>query len=457
MLQTILQYILDMGAGVFLPIIMIFLGIIFRMPLRKNLSSALTLGVAFVGMNIVIGFMFNAISPAAQALVENTGKELSIVDLGWTPIATISWAWPYAFLMFPVQIVINLLMLGLGWTKTLNVDMWNVWNKILCAVLMVGITDSLAFAFFVSSLMVVFELKNADISQKKIQEVTQIPGVTMTHCMGLTAVIIAPINRLLDFVPGINKIDIDSDQAKEKLGIFGENHVLGFIVGFVIAMMGGYGLQAALILAVSSATALLLFPMISKLFMQALAPVADAAAEFMKSRFPGKEIYIGLDWPFLAGRPEVWVTMIILVPFTLMIALILPGNNTLPFGGIMAVCYAPVALYICKGNLVRMIVCGLITMPLYLWVGTYFAPIITDLAVAVGTIEIPDGQLITWNGIWAPEFLIMMAQVGNLFKGIIGPMLLIIPGYALLVIWYYRYMTKGTGLDTTESATLENA
>lgn len=31
------------------------------------------------------------------------------------------------------------------------------------------------------------------------------------------------------------------------------------------------------------------------------------------------------DWSFLADSPEIWVTMIILVPFTLLIVLIFPG------------------------------------------------------------------------------------------------------------------------------------
>ena len=71
--------------------------------------------------------------------------------------------------------------------------------------------------------------------------------------------------------------------------------------------------------------------MVSTLFMKALAPISEAAGEFMKKRFPGKELYIGLDWPFLAGHAEVWVTCILLVPVTLLMAVALPGNATLPF------------------------------------------------------------------------------------------------------------------------------
>ncbi len=143
-------------------------------------------------------------------------------------------------------------------------------------------------------------------------------------------------------------MEIDAESLKEKLGIFGENHVMGFIIGIFIALFAKYDLKSTLTLAVQAATALTLFPMVATLFMKALAPISDAAGEFMKKRFPGKEIYIGLDWPFLAGQPEVWVTCILLVPVILLMAVILPGNGVLPFGGILNICFAATALIVCN-------------------------------------------------------------------------------------------------------------
>mgnify|MGYP000638778120 CR=1 FL=1 len=88
------------------------------------------------------------------------------------------------------------------------------------------------------------------------------------------------INRILDFIPGINKVNIDANELKKRIGIFGENSVMGFIVGGLIAFLGGYAIKEILITAMSVATAMILFPMVAKLFMQALAPIADAAGAF---------------------------------------------------------------------------------------------------------------------------------------------------------------------------------
>ena len=81
-MDTILNYILGLGAAIFLPVIMILLGLAMRMKLKKALIAGLTLGVAFTGMNVVLGFMFEAISPAATALVERTGLQLTAIDVG---------------------------------------------------------------------------------------------------------------------------------------------------------------------------------------------------------------------------------------------------------------------------------------------------------------------------------------------------------------------------------------
>ncbi len=165
-MKEVINYILDLGPAVFLPLIMIIVGLIVRMKFSTAFSSALTLGVAFLGMSVVIDFMFDAIGPASEAFVNNTGLQLNILDLGWPPNAAIAWAWPYAFFMFPIQIVINLLMLGFNKTNCLNLDLWNVWNKIFTAVIVSGITNSLAMGFIVASIEVVLELKKCRFNSK---------------------------------------------------------------------------------------------------------------------------------------------------------------------------------------------------------------------------------------------------------------------------------------------------
>lgn len=436
--QSIIQYILDLGSAIFVPLIILVLGLITGMKFKKAFMSALTLGIAFTGMSMVIGFMSNAVGPASEAMAKNTGINLPALDLGWTGAASITWSWPYAFVFFAVVIIVNIIMLALNWTKTLNVDMWNVWGKALTAYLVFFISGSLTAGFITAIVQIILELKMGDMFQRHIEDLTGIPLVTVTHLMNISAVLLLPFNYIMDKIPFFNKKS-DANALKKKIGIFSENSVMGFIIGIGLGFAAAYGISGSLNLGIQVATAMALFPMISKMFMQALSPLADAMSEFMKNRFKDREVYIGLDWPILAGRSEVWVTAILLVPVFIGYAIILPGNLVLPLAGIINYSIAVGGLLLTGGNLLRMLVLGVISMPLYLYGATYLTPILTGLAEQTGAVEgIKKGQQITWSSIEGPEFRILFAEAfkGN-FLAIIGAVIFII-----LFILLYKYMTK---------------
>ena len=124
-LLSVVQYILGFGAAVFVPLIMLIIGLLCKMKFSDAFVAALTLGVGFTGMNMLINFMTEAITPAAQGLATATGISLPAVDVGWPALSAIAWAWPYGVLCFPLLIVINVIMLSLKLTDVLNVDLWN--------------------------------------------------------------------------------------------------------------------------------------------------------------------------------------------------------------------------------------------------------------------------------------------------------------------------------------------
>lgn len=436
--QDIINYILGLGSAIFVPLIILILGLVAGMKFKKAFMSAITLGIAFTGMSMVIGFMSNAVSPASEALAKNTGLNLPALDLGWTGAASITWSWSYAFVFFAVVLGVNFVMLILNWTKTLNVDMWNVWGKALTAYLVYFISGSLLAGFITAIVQVILELKMGDMFQRHIEDLTGIPLVTVTHLMNISAVLLLPINVIMDKIPFFNR-RADTKALKKKIGIFSENSVMGFLIGLGLGLAAAYGVSGSLNLAIQIATAMALFPMISKMFMQSLSPLADAMSEMMKKRFKDREVYIGLDWPVLAGRSEIWVTAILLVPVFIGYAIILPGNAVLPLAGIINYSIAVGGLLLTGGNLVRMLIMGVISMPIYLYAATYLTPILTGLADRTGAVEgIQKGQQITWSSIEGPEFRILFAEAfkGNIL-GIVGSVVFI-----AMFVWFYKYMSK---------------
>ncbi|HTP00329.1 MAG TPA: PTS transporter subunit IIC, partial [Anaerolineales bacterium] len=152
-------------------------------------------------------------------------------------------------------------------------------------------------------------------------------------------------------------------------------------------------LTKVLTLAVDMAAVMVLIPRIIAIFMEGLTPLSEAAREFMTKRFQGREFYIGLDSAILIGHPITITAGILLIPLTLILAAILPGNSTLPAADLAATAFF-VAMVppLTKGNLFRSIVYGVIIMTVVLYISSSFAPMLTQIAKDIGY-KIPEGAV----------------------------------------------------------------
>ena len=84
-LYNIVQYILGFGPTVMLPLVLFILALFFKVKPAKALRSSLTVGIGFVGIYAIFDILTSNVGPAAQAMVERTGINLPVVDLGWPP------------------------------------------------------------------------------------------------------------------------------------------------------------------------------------------------------------------------------------------------------------------------------------------------------------------------------------------------------------------------------------
>lgn len=436
--QGVIQYIIGLGAAVVVGLIIFIIGLIVRAPVSRALSAAITLGVAFSGVGLVIGYMVGGIAPAGQAMIERTGVALNTLDFGWTAGAAITWAWTYAVLMFPVQIGINIAMLALKWTDCLNVDMWNVWGKIFAAALVSDMTGNVIAAWALAAVWIVLELKSADYTHNQVELLTGIPGVSCPHLILLDNILLAPVAWLFDRWPALDNLHTDPQALRDKIGIFGENHIIGFILGFLIALIGGLPLGAILATAFVGATGLTLMPKVAALFMEALAPISEAAGDFMKSRFAkgGREFHIGLDWPILAGLPSLWTAAILLIPVLLLFAVILPGNRVLPFGSILLIESTIGTVILAKNDLVKTWIYGVLITITRFYTATIFAAAITRLATTTQTFELKEGfENFTWLGMSYMNWV--MLSLAEMFSGrgiILGIVVLVVMA-ACVYLW----------------------
>ena len=430
--NNVVQSILGIGSTVLIPIFIALLGLIFGMKLSKALLSGLYLGTGFIGMSLAINQLTVAVSPAATALAKNTGINLPIVDFGWTGASAITWAWPLAFTFFAVELGINLIMLLGKMTKTLNADMWNVWGIALTGYIVYQFSGNMLWSFVVAGIQVVISLKLGDMWADEIKDMLGYEGVTVTHIETFTAVIMSPVNKLMDYIPVFNK-KWDAEALKRKIGILSEPVVMGAIIGLLLGLVGQYGVANSLNLAVTAGAVMAIFPVMAKFFMDALTPFGTTMSDFMKKHVKGREFVIGLDWPIVGQSTELWVTMVLLIPVSILFAAILPGNEMLPLAGVINYCLGVGGLLLTGGNLLRMIVLGIIYEPIFLYGSTYFAGIFTKLAKSTGAIKVPKGAEVSWSSIEAPDFRFLAAWAGR------GNIIAIVGFVALLALFFVLY------------------
>jgi len=411
----VIQYILDLGPSVMMPIIIFGLSLIFGIKFSKAIRAALIIGIGFIAINLVIGLMVGALGPATTAMVENLNVDLDVMDVGWPIGAAIAFGTsavvPWVFVL---GILMNVGLLALNRTQTANIDMWNYWHFIFVAGFVnvalrdtFGATTALVIAVGVSLVGAWMTLKLADWTAPIVQKFFELPGVSLPHMETITwAPIGYAVNWLVDRVPGLKDLEADPDTIREKFGILGETMVLGTVLGLIIALIAygpnlftDFGTAFANILntAISLGAVMMVLPRMVAILMEGLLPLSEGAREFITKKFPGREIHIGLDAAVAIGHPANVATGLLMVPIALLLAIgmnALGLNRMLPFADLAILpFYAIWAVGFSKGNIVRGVINGTVFLAGMLFIGTQLAPYLTQMGEEVG-FAMPEGAVL---------------------------------------------------------------
>lgn len=407
-LLSAVQYVLNMGPTVILPITITIVGLIFGLKFMQSFKSGIIIGIGFVGINLVISVLTGNLGPAAQQMVERFGLNLTVIDAGWPAAAAASWATPVAAILIPICLVVNVVLLLLKGTKTLDIDIWNYWHFIAAGATGYIVTGSYTVAIIMAIIYEIAVLKIADWTAPLIQKYFGLEGISLPT--GSTAAF-GPIGILVGWlitkIPGLGKLHADPDSIQKRFGIFGEPMMMGLILGIIIGLLAGYDVAGVTKMGVSMAAVMFLMPRMVKILMEGLIPISEAARSFLQKRYGDRDIYIGLDAALSVGHPSVIATALILVPITLFIAVILPGNKVLPFGDLATIpFYIAFVVAFLRGNIIHSVIAGSVMVALSLWMATNFAEVHTllmegaDFTAPGGATQISSldlgGNLLNW-------------------------------------------------------------
>jgi len=326
------------------------------------------------------------INSVIQALIKRTGLHLNILDAGWPPLAAITWSFGLAPVFILLVMAVNIILLVTKLTKTVNIDIWNYWHFIFAGALVYNTTQNVFLSFMTTILISVITLKIADWSAPLVNKFSGMDGISIPTFSAATYFPFGVLgNKLIDKVPFINKIDANPEKMKEKIGFAGEPMIIGFVIGVLLGLGGGYEFRMIAELAFGIAAAIYILPKMANIVGTSLIPISDGMKEFIKRRFPGIEgTYIALDAAVLVGFPSVVVTAILLMPVALILSFVLPGVKFIPLGDLVNI-MGSVAL-VCvatKGNVIRSFLIGIPIVVIHLYTASNMASMYTKLAGSV--------------------------------------------------------------------------
>lgn len=389
MFSEIMRYILDLGPTVMLPLVIIIFSKLLGMKLGDCFKSGLHIGIGFVGIGLVIGLMLDSIGPAAKAMAEQFQINLHVIDVGWPGSSPMTWASQIALVAIPVAIGVNILMLVTRMTRVVNVDIWNIWHMTFTGAMLHLATGSYWLGILGVAAHAAFVYKLGDWFAKDTRDFFGLDGIAIPHgssaWFGPIAVL---VDTIIDKIPGLNRIHFSADDVQKRFGPFGEPVTVGFIMGLVIGILAGYDVKAVLQLAVKTGAVMLLMPRVIKPIMDGLTPIAKHARKRLQAKFGGQEFLIGLDPALLLGHTSVVSASLIFIPLTILIAVLVPGNQVLPFGDLATIgFFVAMAVAVHQGNLFRTLISGVIIMGITLWIATQTIGLHTQLAANAGALK----------------------------------------------------------------------
>ena len=427
-MQTVLdiiQYIVDLGSYVFVPILMCIIGLIFGLKPSKAIKAGVTVGIGLIGVSIVSTLTADSLSPVINEMVKVLNLNLTAIDVGGSPAAAVGFGSLLGAALIIVILITNIVLVALKLTKTVNVDIYNFWYFAITAGFVQLLTGSYWLAILAGVTHAILGLKVADVMAHRTQEIIGIDAISIPHGFAAaSAPLFMLLDKVYDRIPYLkHRKESEEESGEHGIGkvigsVLGQPIYLGLIMGLLFGVVAGYDFKGIADVTMKTAAIMMLFPTMVKMIVNGLIPISNQAKKFFTTHFKDRELYIGLDSAVTIGHPVTISVGFLMLPVFMVFAAILPGNTSLPLGEVpFAAFYVCFATIVHRGNRKRTIISSLIFIPIVLWISSWAAPLFTELASNAGLSYVQAGQQATTMAlgnmfIWLPTVLAQTPVIG---------------------------------------------
>ena len=222
-INSIVRDITALPAAVMISLAILILSLIARMKFGTAFRAAIMIGAGMVGLYAMVNVFGTNFGPALAAFAMRTGVELTVSDLGVFTLLTATWGSPIAIWFIPVGLLVNIIMLALNWTKTLDADILNYWTWGISGIVVYTLTGSVVLGLVAFAINEIILLLIADWTAPGVAEQYGTEGLSIPHGnAGLWPPVGIAVNWLIDKIPGLNKLEADPDTLIAKFGVIAE-------------------------------------------------------------------------------------------------------------------------------------------------------------------------------------------------------------------------------------------
>lgn len=382
-MELITKVINDLGNFIFIPLLFFVLMLLLKQPAKKAFTSSMKVGIGFISLNLVVGFMLEKMEPAIKSLAEKTGSSLSAVDVGGAATAVMGFGSSIGAIIIPLAICINVILLMLKLVDCVNVDVFNLHQNASMGAIVYAFSGNFLYGVLTAGLFHVIALIGADLSAKNNQEFYNLPeGVSISHPVANTYLLFAyPLNYIFDRLPFIKNLDASPKKIQQRFGVLGESTTMGFLIGTILGLISS-DWQDPYMAVISSAqlgmylaAVMLLLPRMTSIMMEGLVPFSNAVRTKLVKKFPDRDITVGMDTALIIGDPAVIAPALLLIPVILILAVILPGNIVMPLGDLSQfVFFIACMVPIFKGNVIRTWLASILLFGPGLYIASWMTP-----------------------------------------------------------------------------------
>lgn len=409
MLEALQKFFDVFGAAIVVPVMIFIVSLFLKVSPKRAFFSALRAGVGLTGFGWIISAFTPLVTKYIQQMVDTAGLNLPIVDIGWQTGSLTAFSSSIGLSFFVFGLLIELLLFLFGITRVfVPSNLWNNFGYMIWGTMAYAATGNFILSFAFMIFVLLYSLIMSEVVAERWSEYYRVKNATINSIHNIETLIPALVLDPLWNLIGINKVKLNPESLKTKLGIFGEPMTLGFLLGMIIGILGSLKNLASLeawggILgfAMSLAAVMTIFPLITGVFASAFGPLAEAVEKNKKKESEEedgladkKRWFIAVDDGVGFGEPATIIAGLILVPIMVLISLILPGNRALPVVDLIAIPFMIEAMIaVSKGNILKAILNGIVWFSLGLYAASALGPIYTEAVQQYGSV-LPAGVVL---------------------------------------------------------------